>query len=74
MLIDLEHYVATTVNTVENQLPTPVTNSTLTAVGNKCFVFGGTDLKGACYNDIRALDVGESAVHIVLFVLYQFLV
>lgn len=47
-----------TVNAVENQLPTPVSGTTMTAVGNKCFVFGGTDLKGACYNDIRALDVG----------------
>jgi hypothetical protein len=50
--------VGTTVNAVENQLPTPVSNSSMTAVGNKCFVFGGTDIKGACYNDIRALGVG----------------
>jgi len=59
VLIDLEHYTGTTVNVVENQLPTPVTNASITAVGNKCFVFGGTDLKNACYNDIRALDVGH---------------
>jgi hypothetical protein len=58
VLIDLSTFTATTVNAVENQLPTPVTNSSMVAVGNKCFVFGGTDLKGACYNDIRALDVG----------------
>lgn len=58
MLIDLAHYTAVTVNAVENQLPTPVSNSSMCAVGNKCFVFGGTDAKGACYNDIRALDVG----------------
>ena len=58
VLLDLEHYVATTVNAVESQMPTPVSNCSITAVGNKCFVFGGTDLKGACYNDIRALDVG----------------
>mmetsp|Transcript_24814 Transcript_24814/g.41342 ORF Transcript_24814/g.41342 Transcript_24814/m.41342 type:complete len:601 (+) Transcript_24814:73-1875(+) len=58
VLLDLEHYVATTVNVVENQLPMPVSNCTITAVGNKCFVFGGTDVKGACYNDIRSLDVG----------------
>lgn len=45
-MIDLAHFTATTVNAVENQLPTPVTNSSMTAVGNKCFVFGGTDLKG----------------------------
>jgi hypothetical protein len=58
VLIDMEHYVATTVNAVESLLPTPVANCSLTAVGNKCFVFGGTDVKGACYNDIRSLDVG----------------
>jgi len=58
VLLDLEHYVGTTVNTVESQLPTPIANCTITAVGNKCFVFGGTDAKGTCYNDIRALDVG----------------
>eukprot|EP01035_Chromulina_nebulosa_P023739 gene23739-30786_t len=33
-------------------------NCTLSAIGNKCFVFGGTDAKGACYNDIRLLDIG----------------
>lgn len=58
VLIDLETFVATTVNAVESMLPTPVANCSLTAVGNKCFVFGGTDAKGACYNDIRSLDVG----------------
>lgn len=59
ILIDLEQYVATTVNVVESQLPTPVSNCSITAVGNKCFVFGGTDVKGACYNDIWAIDVGD---------------
>lgn len=47
-----------TVNAIETQLPTPVGNASITAVGNKCFVFGGTDMKNSCYNDIRALDVG----------------
>lgn len=37
----------------------PVAHSTVTAIGNKCFVFGGTDIKGGCYNDIRTLDVGK---------------
>ena len=23
-----------------------------------CFVFGGTDAKGPCYNDMRSLDIG----------------
>lgn len=35
-----------------------MSNSSLNAIGNKCFVFGGTDSKGSCYNDIRSLDVG----------------
>jgi hypothetical protein len=58
ILLDLETFTATTVNAIETQLPTPVANCSLTSVGNKCFVFGGTDNKGACYNDIRSLDVG----------------
>ena len=58
ILIDLETFTGTTVNAVESMLPTPVANCSLSAVGNKCFVFGGTDVKGACYNDIRSLDVG----------------
>lgn len=58
VLIDLEHFVGTTVNTVENQLPTPVAHCSITSIGNKCFVFGGTDAKGTCYNDIRSLDIG----------------
>jgi hypothetical protein len=28
-------------------------------VGNRCFVFGGMDGEGECYNDIRSLDVGD---------------
>ena len=58
VLIDMEHCVGTTVNAVESLLPTPVSNSSIKAVGNTCFVFGGTDLKGSCYNDLRTLDVG----------------
>jgi hypothetical protein len=49
--------VGTKVNAVESQLPMPVANCSLSVVGNKCFVFGGTDVKGVCYNDIRSLDV-----------------
>ena len=51
--------VGTKVNAVESQLPVPVSNSSLSVVGNKCFVFGGTDVKGNCYNDIRSLDVSN---------------
>jgi Galactose oxidase, central domain/Kelch motif len=58
VLIDTETFTATLVNAVEAHLPTAIGNSSLTAIGNKCFVFGGTDIKGACYNDIRMLDIG----------------
>ncbi|CAE7620158.1 RAB8B, partial [Symbiodinium microadriaticum] len=40
-------------------MPTPIGNSSLTTVGNTVYVFGGTDAKGACFNDIRFLDVTQ---------------
>lgn len=58
VLVDVQSYIATTVRAIESQLPTGVANATLSAVGNKCFVFGGTDVKGTCYTDIRAVDIG----------------
>ena len=58
VIVDIETYSFTTVNVVETAVPTPIGNCSLTAVGNSCFVFGGTDTKGMCYNDIRSLDVG----------------
>ena len=58
VLIDLETMVGTTVNAVESHLPTPICNSTLSVIGHKCIVFGGSDIKGTCYNDIRSLEVG----------------
>lgn len=58
VLVDIETFVGTTVNAVEAYLPVPIANCTLSCVGNKCFVFGGTDPKGACYNDIRSIDIG----------------
>lgn len=57
VIVDIETYSFTTVNVVETAIPTPIGNCSLTAVGNSCFVFGGTDAKGMCYNDIRSLDV-----------------
>jgi Ras-related protein Rab-1A len=58
ILLDVESFNTTLINAVETHLPTPVSNASLTAVGNKLLVFGGTDTRGACYNDIRLLDVG----------------
>lgn len=58
ILIDTETFTTTVVNAVDAHLPTPISNSSLTTIGNKCIVFGGTDAKGACYNDIRLLDIG----------------
>ncbi len=49
----------TTVNIVENAIPTPITNSSLCTVGNICYVFGGTDVNGACFNDIRFIDLSD---------------
>eukprot|EP01040_Poterioochromonas_malhamensis_P000765 gene765-815_t len=59
ILIDVENFIGVTVNCVANALPTPIGNMNLSAIGNKCFVFGGTDQKGLCYNDIRSLDIGS---------------
>ncbi len=58
-LIDTTSFTVTMVNAVENALPTPVSSASLGVVGNRCFVFGGMDVEGECYNDIRSLDVGE---------------
>ena len=58
ILLDTTTFTSTLVNAVESCLPTPIGNCSLTAVGQKLFVFGGTDVKGACYNDIRSLEVG----------------
>ena len=58
ILIDTESFNTTVVNAVEAHLPTAIGNCSLTAIGNKCFVFGGTDVKGVCYNDLRLLDIG----------------
>ena len=57
ILLDIETMVGSRVNAVESHLPAPVSNSSLSIVGNKCFVFGGTDVKGNCFNDIRSVDI-----------------
>lgn len=44
---------------IENTVPSPITNSSLSTVGNICYVYGGTDMNGACFNDIRFIDVSE---------------
>jgi GTPase SAR1 family protein len=59
VIIDTESYSLTTVNVVENAVPSPITNASLSAIGNTCYVFGGTDLNGACFNDIRFVDLTE---------------
>ena len=57
ILLDIETMIGSRVNAVESHLPAPVSNSSLSIVGNKCFVFGGTDVKGNCFNDIRSVDI-----------------
>eukprot|EP00604_Paraphysomonas_vestita_P001126 CAMPEP_0174819520 /NCGR_PEP_ID=MMETSP1107-20130205/2813_1 /TAXON_ID=36770 /ORGANISM="Paraphysomonas vestita, Strain GFlagA" /LENGTH=351 /DNA_ID=CAMNT_0016033189 /DNA_START=675 /DNA_END=1730 /DNA_ORIENTATION=- len=59
LIIDIESYTVTTVNVIENTVPSPITNASLTTVGNVCYVYGGTDVNGACFNDIRFIDVSE---------------
>lgn len=59
MILSLETYSISTVNAIENAMPTPIGNASLNVVGNSVFVFGGTDAKGWCYNDVRSLDVSE---------------
>jgi N-acetylneuraminic acid mutarotase len=69
VLIDVGSFSTTVVNAHESYLPTPVANGSLSVVGNKLFVFGGTDAKGNCFNDIRYVygrfqysSVNDSAV------------
>ena len=59
VIIDTTTFSTTVVNAVQSHLPTPISNCSINAIGNRCFVFGGTDAKNSCYNDIRMLDVGD---------------
>eukprot|EP01041_Mallomonas_annulata_P000981 gene982-1919_t len=59
VIVDVSTLSTTSVRVVESCLPTPVANCSLSVVGNTCFVFGGTDTKGTCYNDVRSLDIGS---------------
>ena len=54
----MQSYVGVFVRVVDTTIPTGVANASITAVGNKVFVFGGTDVKGVCYTDIRTVDIG----------------
>lgn len=44
------------------RVPPPLANMTLTSVGGKCYVFGGTDATGTCFNDIRVLELDSFQV------------
>ena len=59
IIIDLSTYICTTVNCTPSCLPTPVSNATLSAIGNKVYVFGGTDCDGYCYDGIRELNISD---------------
>lgn len=59
IILNIETYSFTTVNAIENAMPTPIGNASLNFIGNSVFVFGGTDDKGWCYNDVRSLDISE---------------
>ena len=59
IIIDTKTWQTTVVNAVQNKLPMPIAYHSMRASGNKCLVFGGQDVKGNCYNDIRLLDISE---------------
>ena len=58
-LLNVETYACILVNAVETLLPTPIANCSLCAIGSKVYCFGGTDVKGECYNDLRVCDLNE---------------
>lgn len=58
LLLDTETCTCVSVRAVESHLPIPVANATLNAIGNKVFVFGGTDAKDYAFHDLRSLDIG----------------
>jgi len=51
-------FSSTAVRTGASNVPTPIANCSFVTAGNICFVFGGTDSRGSCYNDMRYLDLG----------------
>jgi len=59
IIIDVSTYSSTCVRVIESCLPTPVANCSLSVIGNACYVFGGTDSRGNCYSDVRAIDIGS---------------
>jgi hypothetical protein len=58
IILDTETYSMTVVRTVENAMPTPVSNASVVNMGNMLYVFGGTAATMECYNDLRSLDIG----------------
>eukprot|EP00607_Mallomonas_marina_P011061 CAMPEP_0182423810 /NCGR_PEP_ID=MMETSP1167-20130531/9879_1 /TAXON_ID=2988 /ORGANISM="Mallomonas Sp, Strain CCMP3275" /LENGTH=515 /DNA_ID=CAMNT_0024603093 /DNA_START=62 /DNA_END=1606 /DNA_ORIENTATION=+ len=58
ILIDISSFSCSSIRTVESTLPTPISNLSLSLIGNAVYVFGGTDVRGNCYNEIRTLDIG----------------
>jgi Ras-related protein Rab-1A len=58
LLLDTETHNCVAVRAVESHLPIPVANTSLNAIGNKIFVFGGTDVKDSAFHDLRSLDIG----------------
>jgi small GTP-binding protein len=58
-IIDLGTFVGLRVNVFGAQLPTPISNATMSVINNKVFVFGGTDAKGLTYSDLRAIDLAD---------------
>jgi hypothetical protein len=58
LLCDIETMTYLEVDFITTTLPTPISYTAMNVIGNKVFVFGGSDSKGTVYNDLRSVDVG----------------
>ena len=56
-LLDVDTMVCSFVPT-GGQVPDPLSAHTTTLVGQRCFLFGGTDASGMCYSNMSIVDFG----------------
>jgi hypothetical protein len=57
VLLDVSTFTFTVVDTLPSSVPIPISGSSLTVIGNKCFVFGGVDNHGNCVEGLRELNI-----------------
>lgn len=58
LLCDIETMTYLEVDFITTTLPTPISYTAMNVIGNKVFVYGGSDQKGTVYNDLRSVDIG----------------